>query len=290
MNEQRNERQSLDCAVAQDLLPLYNDGVVSTVTGQAIRRHLEHCKTCRREYEELREILPVPQEDFATTKERFLALERKLERRRIFRILWIVLAVVALFAVGWNLLTHTQLRPVDKVVDQVVRSYRYEDHRGTHFLILYHGGLERFGSEAGARTKVTQEGNVCRVQEEWKTNILGTRSENTIGWYTDICLEENGITDAAAVDTLIYQGKVVWTEEANGDDPLPDYVPLYFEFREGDYTGSPEARGELEIEVDEGYVQAAFQDGKLILWNLDGVLLYEGYPSQETAEPSVPGQ
>lgn len=284
MNEQRTENQSLDCAVAQDLLPLYNDGVVSAATGQALQRHLEHCKACRREYEELREILPVRAEDFTTTKERFLAMERQLERRRIFRVIWIVVLIVALAAGVGYLLTGVHLLPVNKQVEEILQTYRYEDARGTHFLILYRGESEWHGGSSSGTTILRQEGDTAVLQEEWKTNLLGKKFTDTSGRYRDVCLEESGIPDGSDIHKLLYQGKVAWTEEENGDDPIPAYVPLYFALREGDYTGSPEADGSMSIEVDKGYVQAVFKDGKLILWDLDGTLLYEGYPNGSAPE------
>lgn len=284
MNEQRNETQSLDCAVAQDLLPLYNDGVASSATGEAIRRHLEHCKACRREYEDLREILPVRAEDFGTTKERFIAMERKLERRRIFRVLWVLLAIAALAVGAWYLLTEPHIWPAEKTVEEIVQTYRYRDDRGTHFLILYRGGYERHGNSASGETTVSQEGSTCMIQEDWKTTLLGNSVFESSGAYTDVCPEESGLAGKEPVKKLLYQGKVAWTEEENGDDSIPDYVPLYFEFRKSDWTGSPEARGQMSIWVDDGYVEAKFKDGKLILWSLDGELLYEGYPGGEKEE------
>lgn len=281
MNEQRNENQSLDCAVAQDLLPLYNDGVVSSATGEAIRRHLEHCKACRREYEDLREILPVRAEDFGTTKERFIAMERKLERRRIFRVLWVLLAIAALAVGVWYFLMEAPLWPEEKNVEEIVKTYRYQDDRGTHFLILYRSGAEEHGNGSIGHIEVGQEGSTCQLQEQWRTSVLGRTRSEPYGDYTDVCPEESGLAGKEPIKKLIYQGKVAWTEEENGDDPIPDYVPLYFEFRKSDWTGGPEARGWMNIYVEEGYVQAGFKDGKLILWSLDGELLYEGYPGGE---------
>lgn len=88
-----------------------------------------------------REILPVRAEDFTTTKERFLAMERQLERRRIFRVIWIVVLIVALAAGVGYLLTGVHLLPANKQVEEILQTYRYEDARGTPFPDSISGGI-----------------------------------------------------------------------------------------------------------------------------------------------------
>ena len=41
----------LNCAIVQDLLPLYADDLCSDETTEAVRAHLAECDDCRRAYE-----------------------------------------------------------------------------------------------------------------------------------------------------------------------------------------------------------------------------------------------
>ncbi|MBQ8663581.1 MAG: zf-HC2 domain-containing protein [Eubacterium sp.] len=48
-----NETTKLSCAVVQDLLPLYYDGVVREETAHEVDVHMEDCVNCKKAYEEL---------------------------------------------------------------------------------------------------------------------------------------------------------------------------------------------------------------------------------------------
>lgn len=52
-----------NCNTVQDLLPLYVDGVVSEDTALAIKRHIQHCDSCSREYQLLSAELVLPVDD-----------------------------------------------------------------------------------------------------------------------------------------------------------------------------------------------------------------------------------
>lgn len=48
------------CNLIQDLIPLYVDGVVSPETTSTVKKHLETCSSCRKEYERLSGTLIFP--------------------------------------------------------------------------------------------------------------------------------------------------------------------------------------------------------------------------------------
>ena len=49
MSEKNNMNQ-ISCDMVQDLLPLYQDGLVRDKTKDAVRQHLEQCSACRHVY------------------------------------------------------------------------------------------------------------------------------------------------------------------------------------------------------------------------------------------------
>ena len=76
MSEKNNMNQ-ISCDMVQDLLPLYQDGLVRDKTKDAMRQHLEQCSACRHVYEQLK--MPVALEKNETEQgvERFQAMVKK---------------------------------------------------------------------------------------------------------------------------------------------------------------------------------------------------------------------
>lgn len=80
----------LTCEVAQDLLPLYHDAVVSTETAKKIELHMDTCETCRSLYDKIKseENLLSNQLAFRETneidsKKRFRSFMNKSKKRNI---------------------------------------------------------------------------------------------------------------------------------------------------------------------------------------------------------------
>ncbi len=55
----------LPCAIVQDLLPSYADGITSQETAELLAVHLDNCEPCRRMYEEMAAPQPIPPEESA---------------------------------------------------------------------------------------------------------------------------------------------------------------------------------------------------------------------------------
>ena len=44
-----------ECSIVRDLLPLYVEQMVSADTGEFVKEHLEGCRECRGEYEQMKQ-------------------------------------------------------------------------------------------------------------------------------------------------------------------------------------------------------------------------------------------
>ena len=104
----------LTCAITQDLLPLYLDGVASGETAAAVEEHLGECEECRRcrDAMKLTDVLPVT----AAEEEKHAAdglkkLRRKLRRKHI--ITAGVTALALLLAFGAFMLVFYRGFPAD---------------------------------------------------------------------------------------------------------------------------------------------------------------------------------
>ena len=52
-----------NCDVIRDLLPLYEDNVVSEETAQMVREHLKDCPACREELRKMRTPISLPPDE-----------------------------------------------------------------------------------------------------------------------------------------------------------------------------------------------------------------------------------
>lgn len=88
----------LPCDIVQDLLPLYEDGLCSQTTREAVEEHLRECETCGKEHEAVQElaepevVVEPKQEKMATAKS-----FKKIRNRWIASIVVILLLVPVLY-------------------------------------------------------------------------------------------------------------------------------------------------------------------------------------------------
>lgn len=91
---------NITCNIIRDLLPLYQDGVLSDDSKRLVEEHLLQCKACQAYQRQLGEEIEAPKED------RHLAGEqnalKRIKRTILYkRILSVVIAVVILMAAGF---------------------------------------------------------------------------------------------------------------------------------------------------------------------------------------------
>lgn len=74
----------MKCDIVKDLLPLYIENLCSSASREAVEEHLEHCETCREEYERMRREYELPldsmgEEAFIEEKNLFEKSKQELE-------------------------------------------------------------------------------------------------------------------------------------------------------------------------------------------------------------------
>ena len=83
---------------------------------------------------------------------------------------------------------------------------------------------------------------------------------------------DNGSREYVDIDKVEFAGKVIWTEEENADDEIPDYVYAIEKLHEGDVNFLS-----YSVSLEEGVISVGYGDGKYTKWKLDGTLIYDGY-------------
>ena len=94
--------KTIDCALAQDLMPLYTEGMLSPESREALEEHLAGCEACRRTADEMCHPLLEPQ------FQEEARLLRRLRRRR--KALWAAVIVLAALLVLSGILRYAEAR------------------------------------------------------------------------------------------------------------------------------------------------------------------------------------
>lgn len=214
--------EKIECAVVNDLLPLYCDEVVSERTAEIVAEHLKECESCKAELEKIKEALPAEKEK-TDTREKF---RRFIKKHRIKQFAIGTLAVVAAILAFIFMLTIPVVEVSGKDI-AVVKAYRYENERGEKkFFILYKSPIYGFSTTSKTghgkvkNTKGAKSGKDCYLElNEYKPLISGFKT----GY-----VEDTRVYSAESIygdiDELRFAGKVIWTEEKNRNDPVPEYV------------------------------------------------------------------
>ena len=87
----------LDCEVIRDLLPLYAEHMASPASTALVEEHLQECKACRAELEQMQ--LPVPVQPEPQPDAPLKGIRTALRKKRILTAAAAVLAVDAPMAV-----------------------------------------------------------------------------------------------------------------------------------------------------------------------------------------------
>lgn len=260
----------LDCPIVRDLLPLYIDQVTSPETTQAVEDHLAACPACRRERDGLQGDLPEPPPQETATAQQFGTMMRRIKRKEAWKAALSVLLVFAAIAGGLFVIFGLPLQVTDNEDVEFYRVYPYENSDGKKmFFLVYSSPL----ISSGLESSVKQEDGKDILQLNMKRDLFGEGSQYRWEWsYGTSVPEWADITEVRLGD------EVIWTKEANGGDPVPDYVYAYEEF------GSIGTIQSWTVELDgkenhtdypAPFIWAVYKNGSQIVWDLDGNVLRE---------------
>ena len=265
MNSKKENRR-LDCEIVRDLLPLYYDGVVSEKTSATIKEHLDCCPDCRKEYDELSTDLPIEVSE-PSTKNIFMDMMRHQKRKHLLITVFAIITACALLVAAY--FGQMQLLIADVPNDEITvhSAYRYETDEGYKVFVLY--SMPYYDYTSGEVILEKGENGNTLVMKIKKPLI--TQKHTGLGMQDCVWVYEYGNNDEDVFTAIEFGGKVVWSELSNGDDKIPAYVYAYEEFeRQSDYVTS------WSVSSEDGYMAAGYSDGRIVVWDFDGTVLYEG--------------
>lgn len=283
MMSKNGKNRNLDCDIVSDLLALYHDGIVKDTTKESVKQHLEKCAFCKKEYDALCVKLPIESREVSiSTKDKFVNMMKKAKRNRMVTSIIVVILVVALLIGGYFLQGQFLIANVPNENITIHRIYRYETDGQYKLFVLYsqkYLGASRcyISSEEDGDTLVM---NIKKplIVPSWQLNYEEMEEFKDVGIYESVLtyrygyLEEDEAGEQIKFDTVKLGQEVIWNEAEHGDNEIPAYVYAYDDF---------ETKGAGSMawisDVDEGFLQAEYEDGHYIKWDLDGNVLEEGY-------------
>ena len=92
-----------NCDVIRDLLPLYEDNVVSEETAQMVREHLKDCPECREELRKMRTPISLPPDEDEEAVKRFLEHRAEIRKKQNVKIAWFLAVVGSIISAGYSI-------------------------------------------------------------------------------------------------------------------------------------------------------------------------------------------
>ena len=215
----------LNCELVGDLLPLYQDGVLSDSGKQAVEAHLAACPACQREYERLCKPVAGGQET-GSTGQKFLSMTRHLRWKHIACTVTAVVLACGLLIGGGILLTDTPLRELTPEEMTVKRAWRYTGQDGIERMFVL-AELPHLDYYRLSLTPGEKEGT---LELSCKYPLVGATHPDMGTQWEIICPDIPEDTAAAE-----FQGTPFWTEE-DGEKPVPDYVYAFDSVQDGDFS------------------------------------------------------
>lgn len=249
----------LKCEIVQDLLPLYCDDVVTSVTRDAVAEHLKSCEACAQEYRLLKTQLPVPSEP--ETAGRFVSFAKLIKKKRFLTAVAAAVLACILLAAGLYVLTQVPLVPIDASEFQIYQTYRYEVEEEQYFFLMYTQPLYNTSTSGLYETVEDQNGTALVIN--WRKPIVSSKvADSNIQIMTTRLHGSEGSYDA-----LQFNDTVIWSEAENGSDPIPDYV---YHIHEGSPPGFS-----YNLSIEGNRLEVFFDDGRVMEWDLEGNLLFD---------------
>lgn len=267
MNKETNR---LDCAIVEDLLPLYHDGVVNVITAETVENHLKECELCKKEYESLSADIGGKKEK--STKEAFTIMIKKKRIKQLFITVMACVLSCALLSGLWTFLNHACVFEQKDV--KVERVYRYRSTDGEDKFYV-----ELESSPARSISVDYKDEDGVKVCEATLRAPFIPLSKEEYNWNSVILISAENKETGIYSDELKIGEITAWTKEGNADDEIPAYVYAYdlYENSNNDEFGDSDTCG---WSWNENTVTIEHAKYGRLTWNLEGKLI-DGSPEKE---------
>lgn len=215
----------INCAVIQDILPLYVDEVVSDDTRELVEKHLKHCKTCDQEVRTMTQELILPIEKEAPLIQSF---KKKLRNKKlIVSSLSILLTALVIFGGNYFIFHHDSFIPYSEGLVQI-------EERDDGNLAAHYYGESYYGTNQTAPVIVNIDGDEKRAIFFYYTKTISdnpTRNlfvENAPRQEQEFSLQLSPVNDVDVVYYVEFDAMKVFDQGGNWKD-VADRAELIWE-------------------------------------------------------------
>lgn len=270
-------KNTLDCKIIEDLLPLYYDGVVNETTKAAVEDHLNDCEKCKKDYEKYSGV--VFSCDEKSTSEEFVLLMKKKRRKQILTIILVSMLCGLVLSGSYNLLFKAYIKPVGDIEVKCAHKYTddvtYSNKKVDKLFIVYK--TARISDGEMKRNVYEKNGKVIYDISIVTTVISRSSREKNlcVSGIELVDLSKNGADRYPDVDVIILNGKEIWSKEKNGNKELPGYVEGWMDFENGnnDEFGDSDSIHWID---GEDYIGVYYENShREIRWAYDGNVIYD---------------
>ncbi len=270
-------KNTLDCKIVEDLLPLYYDGAVNDTTKNAVEDHIDSCDKCKAEYEKYSKDIPVFK--CKSTSKEFGLLMRKKRKKQILAVILASILSCSVLAGGYYLLFEANIKPIDDIEVKCVYKYTddepYSDEEVDKFFVAYSTANKSLNP---AKNRFYEENGKGIYELNINTTVVSDsfdKKYNVAASIDVVDFSKEGAERFPDVDVFVLNGNVVWTKEENGDDELPGYINAYEDFLNGntDEFGDSDS---ISWNTGDDYLEISYDyNNHIIRWDYDGNVIFD---------------
>lgn len=256
-------KNNLSCDIVRDLLPLYHDKVVSDTTAIAVEEHLNGCEACSKEYDSISTELSTK---FKSEKKGVKDFLKIIKHKGLIKGMTIAVVCIAVLLSSFYVLTQVPLVNMSEDEISAMHVYKYNGA----FFMLYDHQMVSYDHSYGVEETDTKNSEIYNIICKRPVLELHPSKKRVVvaDWFSKTMDNEN-------INKITLNGKVIWRDQKNGNDKVPDYVKEYI-----DYFDSNSEKNETDIEIsscdfDFNRVIFTYSDGSSKVWDLDGNLIVE---------------
>ncbi len=270
-------KNTLDCKIIEDLLPLYYDGAVNDVTKNAVEDHLNDCEKCKKEYEKYSGV--VFSCDNKSTSEEFVSLMKKKRKKQILTIILASMLCGLVLSGTYNLLFKAYIKPVNDIEVKCAHKYTddvtYSNKKVDKLFIVYSTANI---SDRELKRSVYEENGKLIYDISIDTTVISESYHDK-----NLCVSGIELVDLSKdannrypdVDIIIFNGKEIWSEEKNGKEELPGYIKGWMDLENGNNDEFGDSDSISWVTADD-YLEVSYDyNNHVVRWDYDGNVIFD---------------
>ena len=270
-------KNTLDCKIIEDLLPLYYDGSVNDVTKNAVEDHLSDCEKCKKEYEKYSGVAFTCDEK--STSEEFVSLMKKKRKKQILTIIFASMLCGLVLSGTYNLLFKAYIKPVDDIEVKCAHKYTddvtYSNKKVDKLFIVY---STAYISDRELKRSVYEKNGKVIYDISIDTTVISESYHDK-----NLCVSGIELVDLSKdatdrypdVDIIILNGKEIWSEEKNGKEELPGYIKGWMDLENGNNDEFGDTDSVSWVTGDD-YLEVSYDyNHHVIRWDYDGNVIFD---------------